>query len=294
VAAWNVSLLIIAGVISGGASPHSLEMWLRAEKSNGRAMAWGNEHGQGKVVMHFQSPPHVKMECYFSGADVSTSGRLPMNEWIHVVHTYQQGDSRVYVNGELSGVSARSNSPLAIKTPARLWIGGWYHNYDFVGDIDEVRVSKVMRSADWVKLQYENQKAQQTLVGPLVQPGNTFAVSPEKVAVEEGKSVAFTAQAGGAQKILWLLKRDGREEGSHEHPLCPPSANGFPTTMRSQAATCSTSTPSPASRSRSSAKTVPSSSSIPAEATESAAPEKAAAEKMLGTAERIAMFANNA
>ncbi len=44
-----------------GAAPHSSEMWLRAEKSNGRALAWGNEHGQGKVVMHFQSAPHVKM-----------------------------------------------------------------------------------------------------------------------------------------------------------------------------------------------------------------------------------------
>ena len=45
----------------------------------------------------------------------------------------------------------------------RLWIGGWYHNYDFIGDIDEVRVSKVKRSADWVKLQYENQKANSAL-----------------------------------------------------------------------------------------------------------------------------------
>ena len=43
----------------------------------------------------------------------------------------------------------------------------------FVGDIDEVRISKVTRSADWVKLQYENQKPLQTLVGPLVQPGTT-------------------------------------------------------------------------------------------------------------------------
>ena len=37
------------------------------------------------------------------------------------------------------------------------------------GDIDEVRVSSVVRSPDWVRLQYENQKPFQTLVGPLVQ-----------------------------------------------------------------------------------------------------------------------------
>ncbi len=194
-----------------GSAPHSTEAWLRAEKSNGRALAWGNEHGQGKVVMHFQSPPHVKMECYFSGADVASVGRLPMNEWVHIFHTYEKGESRIYVNGELSNTSKTPNAPLALKTPARLYIGGWYNNYDFVGDLDEVRISKVTRSADWVKLQHENQKAQQTLVGPIVQTGNTFAVSPASAVIAEGKSAAFTAQAGGAQKIYWIVKSDGAE-----------------------------------------------------------------------------------
>lgn len=189
-----------------GSSPHSSEMWMRPDQVNGRALAWGNEHGQGKVVMHFQSPPHVKMECYFSGADVSSEGRMPLREWIHVMHTYEKGDSKIYVNGELNNVSQTNDAPLAIKTPARLYIGGWYANYDFVGDIEEVRISKVVRSADWIRLQHENQKAQQTLVGPLVQTGDTFAVSPESATVLEGKSAAFSAQAGGAQKIYWILK----------------------------------------------------------------------------------------
>ncbi len=194
-----------------GASPHSSEAWFRPEQANGRVLAWGNEQAQGKVIMHFESPPHVKMECYFSGADVSTQGRMVMGEWVHVIHTYQKGDSRVYVNGVLEGTSMTAGAPLAIKTPARLWIGGWYNNYDFVGDIDEVRVSKVVRSPEWVRLQYENQKPLQTLVGPMILPGTTFSVSPEKATVMEGKSATFTAQAGGAQKIYWVLKSDEQE-----------------------------------------------------------------------------------
>jgi len=39
------------------------------------------------------------------------------------------------LNGRLDG---SANPTLDIKTPSRLWIGGWYHNYDFVGGIDEV------------------------------------------------------------------------------------------------------------------------------------------------------------
>ena len=194
-----------------GASSHSTEAWFRAERPNGNVLAWGNEQAQGKVVMHYRSPPHVKMECYFSGADVAGKSTLPKGEWVHVVHTYEKGDSRLYVNGALDGTTATASAPLNIRSPARLWIGGWYGNYNFVGDIDEVRVSKVVRSADWIKLQYENQKPLQTLVGPVVQPGKEFGLPESAVGLAEGGSMEFEAKAGGAQKVYWSVIRDGKE-----------------------------------------------------------------------------------
>jgi len=100
---------------------------------------------------------------------------------------------------------------MKILNPARMWIGGWYNNYNFIGDMDEVRISNVARSADWVRLQYENQKPLQTLVGPVIQPGSAFAVVPAQINVLEGKSVTINLQAGGAQKIYWTLKCDGTE-----------------------------------------------------------------------------------
>jgi hypothetical protein len=68
---------------------------------------------------------------------------LPLGEWVRVAHTYDGGEGRVYVNGKLD---ASAKPRLDITSPARLWIGGWYDTYDFVGDIDEVRVSKVARA----------------------------------------------------------------------------------------------------------------------------------------------------
>ncbi len=194
-----------------GSAPHTSEAWFRPEKPNITVLAWGNEQAQGKVVMQFRSPPHINMDCYFSAANVASRGPLPPGQWVHVVHTHQKGDSRLYVNGVLDGVSTRTSSPLAIKSPARLWLGGWYDHYEFVGDLDETRISKVARSADWVKLQYENQRPLQTLVGPLVQPGKSFAVSPAQAVVPEGTRADFSAEAGGAQKVYWIEKRDGRE-----------------------------------------------------------------------------------
>jgi len=194
-----------------GASPHSSEAWFRADKPNATVLGWGNEQAQGKVVMQYRSPPHIGMDCYFSDGNVQSRSPLRSGEWVHVVYTYQPGDARVYVNGVLDGASTGRAAPLAIKSPARLWIGGWYNNYDFVGDIDEVRISKVARSANWVRLEYENQKPLQTLAGPVVQPGKSFSVSPSQVTVLEGKSATLSAEAGGAQKVYWILKSEGRE-----------------------------------------------------------------------------------
>ena len=207
------------GVFSGdkieslptGASAHSTEAWFRTQQPNATIIGWGNEQAQGKVVMQFRSPPHIRMDCYFSGGTVASESRIPLGDWTHVVHTYREGESKIYVNGVLEGTNLKQGPPLNVKSPARLWLGGWYNNFDFVGDLDEVRISRVARSADWIKLHYENQKPHQTLVGPLVQPGKEFSVSQAQLALAEGQSATVTAKAGGAQKIVWILKRDGKE-----------------------------------------------------------------------------------
>lgn len=194
-----------------GAKSHSTEAWFRAERPNATLIGWGNEQAQGKVVMQFRSPPHIRMDCYFSGGNVESDSRLPLGDWTHVVHTYREGEAKIYVNGILDGTNRTHGGPLNLKSPCRLWIGGWYNNYDFVGDLDEVRVSQVARSAEWIKLQYANQKPNQTLVGPLVQPGDEFWVSRTQLAVAEGGNATIAAKAGGAQQVLWILKRGGQE-----------------------------------------------------------------------------------
>lgn len=195
-----------------GSEANTTQAWFRAEKVNTIVVGWGNEQAQGKVIMGLRSPPHMNMDCYFSSGNVASKSRLPMGEWVQVVHTYTKGDSRIYVNGGLEGVTSRTDSPLNIRTPARLFVGGWYGNFQFVGEIDEVRVSKVARSADWIKLEYENQKPLQTLVGTLVQPGSELSVSEPRVAVNEGQSVTLHAKANGAEKVYWVHERDGEEK----------------------------------------------------------------------------------
>ncbi len=191
-----------------GSAAHSTEGWFRAEKTNTTIIGWGNEAGGrgGKIRMQLRSPPHIHIDSNFS--DVDGKVKIPMSEWVHVAHTYNRGEGKIYINGQLD---TTATPMLDIKNPARLWIGGWYNNYDFVGDIDEVRISQVTRSAEWIRLQFENQKPLQTLVGSPVQTGNDFSVSQTQVTVAEGKSLTLTAKAGGAQKVSWYATRDGVE-----------------------------------------------------------------------------------
>ncbi len=133
------------------------------------------------------------------------ASELRRSEWVHVVYAYDGQSDRIYVNGGLD-LPAPASSTLEILTPVRMQIG-----HGFVGDLDEVRISKVARSADWVQLQYENQKPLQTLVGPLVQPGAALAASEQQVVVPEGQRATVTVQAGGAQKVYWIIKRGDAE-----------------------------------------------------------------------------------
>ena len=200
-----------------GGAPHSTQAWFRPGAANpGRAtvVGWGNEERAGKVPMVYASPPQVRMDCYMSNGDVRAE--IPdgaKGGWIQAVHTFRDGHSTLYINGKKYGEGNPKAWPLSMSRPARLWIGGWYNNpkNGFIGEIDEVRISGVARSADWVRLEYENQKPMQTLVGPVVHDGDEFSVTPGRVTMKEGETVNVTAKAGGAQKIYWILKADGAE-----------------------------------------------------------------------------------
>ena len=191
-----------------GNAPHSTEAWVRLERANTTLIGWGNEGGGrgSKVRMQVRSPAHLHIDSDF--CDVKGDSKLPLGEWLHVLHTYDGHDGRIYINGHLDGVATRH---MDIKSPARLWIGGWYGQYDFVGDIDEARVSLVARSADWARMEYESQKSLQTAVGMLEQEGPSFSVTPKVAEVNEGGAIDFNASAGGVRKISWTLRRNNTE-----------------------------------------------------------------------------------
>ena len=201
-------------------SPFTSEAWFRAEPEAAGSMIlyWGRyatryngKTGDGnEVAIGIDSPPRLQWGSDGPGGARAETA-LRMRQWTHVAATYAEGTSRIYVNGALAG-SRYHKAAMSIVRDICMNIGGWRGgNYSFAGDIDEVRVSRVARSADWIKLEYENQKPMQTLVGPLVQKGSDFSVSAKAISVLEGERATVSAKAGGAQKVYWILKRDNAE-----------------------------------------------------------------------------------
>jgi hypothetical protein len=202
------------GVIGGenittyptGNSPSSTELWFKDNKLPGpwgsRFVCWGVEGSGSKLLIGVLSPLHIS-------CGVECPGPVALNQWYHVVHTYAtDGSQKAYVNGQLV---ASTKAIMDFKNPCRMFVGNWYRNWESDADVDEVRISKVTRSADWIRLTYQNQNPLQSLVGTLPQPGNEFAVSNAAIKVEEGKSLTVSGRAGGAQKVYWIVKRDGAE-----------------------------------------------------------------------------------
>ncbi|MBN2080442.1 MAG: DUF2341 domain-containing protein, partial [Spirochaetes bacterium] len=95
-----------------------------------------------------------------------TGMAIPQNNWFHVVFTYEHvpggpGPRILYLNGTtVAGDMLPEASPGA-RYPFRIGGNG---DGSWLGVIDEVRISNTVRSADWIRLSYENQRAGQSVV----------------------------------------------------------------------------------------------------------------------------------
>ncbi|MCP4131294.1 MAG: DUF2341 domain-containing protein [bacterium] len=106
---------------------------------------------------------------YFGGwgNEISAENLYSAGEWVHVTGTYDDasGTGKLYVNGSKVAEKTNADTRGVANTATPLRIGhGTAFPEKFNGLIDELRVSNTVRSADWAKLSYETQRADQTIV----------------------------------------------------------------------------------------------------------------------------------
>lgn len=193
------------------ASSHTTSAWIRPTRSNSTIIAWGNEAGGrgSKVRFQLRAPMHLHVDSNFSDVDGPTSFGNGI-AWRYVTHTYDKNDGRLYLDGKLDG---KAGPTLNIKSPARLWIGGWYNDYSYEGLMDEVRVSSVARSPEWIKLEYFNQvDSERNPVGHVVTQGGEFSLTAERVELNQGETAHLRANFPGALAVRWFRLNQGLAE----------------------------------------------------------------------------------
>ncbi|MFX1530004.1 MAG: DUF2341 domain-containing protein, partial [Promethearchaeota archaeon] len=107
--------------------------------------------------------PILRFQLHGDDYDLLVAQGLLADEWHHVVATYDGALMKVFVDGEQdTNTLVKSDNILsALPYPFRIGHGDYPEGvdwtYPWLGQIDEVRVSKVARSVDWIKTEYNNQ-----------------------------------------------------------------------------------------------------------------------------------------
>ncbi|OGL47348.1 MAG: hypothetical protein A2W05_00950 [Candidatus Schekmanbacteria bacterium RBG_16_38_10] len=94
---------------------------------------------------------------------ISFNAPINQGQWDHLTVTYDKGvlapenNLKTYINGNLTNSTSKSGPMYGSYFAVR--IGRCpFHNDPFDGYIDELRISNVARSADWIKASYDNQR----------------------------------------------------------------------------------------------------------------------------------------
>lgn len=96
------------------------------------------------------------------GSNVELTSSLATGTWSHLVLTYDGSTQSIYLNGALNNSASYAVSPLPYSgTDLYLGTNGTRGDF-FNGDLDEVRVSSIARSADWILTEYNNQNSPST------------------------------------------------------------------------------------------------------------------------------------
>ncbi len=163
--AANAQYLNLPNASSVLGTAMTLSLWLKAATFPGAYnTVFSIDGSSGYFDLHLKNNGMLALYLMPNGGmvdyDGSGSHTLTPGSWYHVTMAYDPATGLAgYVNGSLDG-TASANGNLASMASPQLSIGNNPPNFPwryFDGTVDEPRVSKVARSADWIATEYNNQ-----------------------------------------------------------------------------------------------------------------------------------------
>jgi hypothetical protein len=212
----------------------TVEGWAKFDVNTGKRVIASIDDGSNRrwALYLLDDPYRLRFFVFVNDSWKSPdhSWQPTVGTWYYIVGVKSPTHVRTYINGEEVG-TPQSHPGVMDKDPMNLRIGvGNYPGY-FDGIIDEVRISDIARSADWIKTSYNNQSlpstfysvgSEQTSLSISNTPNShdfgsvAEGVSPEtgltNFSVTNNSGVAINITISGVDMtggITWTLADDG-------------------------------------------------------------------------------------
>ena len=182
-----------------GLSSFSIETWVKRESVGEFHHVWSYGEAVNHKGLHWRFNSDSTFKFAFRGDDLDTVDTFTTDTWYSLAGTYHQGtDARnIYVNGS-PNVNDTAIIDFQIPSNKNSGIGykAWTNTQYFDGIIDEVRISTIARSSEWIQTTYNTQNDPSTFMGfgaeealPIVavrRKGMSYGLKPARV-VNVGK-----------------------------------------------------------------------------------------------------------
>ena len=153
----------------------TLSAWVRMAGAQSDAYVFAFQDKGNELILGINGlKAYARLTGGAGKVEVQQTGNLDADKWHHVALSLGAGKLTLYVDGDMSGSSPAQPSEIA----GTLSIGAATGNaHGFVGELDEIEVSNVARSADWLRVAARSQG----MDAPLVVYGNDTQRETEKV-----------------------------------------------------------------------------------------------------------------
>ncbi|MHA2247670.1 MAG: LamG-like jellyroll fold domain-containing protein [Candidatus Hodarchaeales archaeon] len=140
----------------GGKSPKTVSSWVYTRNFNGGGVFEFGKPGASKAYFSLGTLSDTNnWRGDWGGTKFNDFNCSSLNKWIYFVVVYD-GDNNIKIYADNQIKINENDTKLDTANDLTLKIGKWENNC-FNGILDEVRVSTVARSDDWIKTEYHNQ-----------------------------------------------------------------------------------------------------------------------------------------
>jgi hypothetical protein len=150
--------------VNNAAQTGSFWFWVSSNPSSGNQDIYSLQNSAGSSVqMGFSAPNFVVWN--WGGTSLVSTSPPTAGQWHYAVYTYDGTNHRLYIDGAQQSTTATApNSGIPNALYVGKYSGGQYYN----GKLDELRISSIARSANWIATEYNNQASPSTFftVGP--------------------------------------------------------------------------------------------------------------------------------